>query len=214
MWNWHTWWKRFIQLKAWARGDDGWQAQAQDRWPVLLPLLVALIAALLAAAVALWATWGFPAAFLFRWTGAAHPDSFASFWVGSFAIVATAAALLAGVGEVYILFPSQKIALSARGENQPNHIKIGVDVQNLGGYVTSYAIHVVVRDSTDRVYPPWDIADGPLVPGQKVVRDVDFPHGRGYIPEEVTVVMEWATDRAKRTSSLAIPLIEGTNYKA
>ena len=133
--------------------------------------------------------------------------------IGALGVTATVFAILAGVGELFEIFPRQHLSFGIslyRLENIGRVLSLfGV---NDGAFVSTFSFGFVWRDRQGSVSVGSDQAGGghSLVPGQQFRAD-DLIHVSGHEAAlGGTITIRWAADRSKRTEviTLSVPTRE------
>lgn len=164
-------------------------------------MAVALAALLFAGWVALWNTLGWPAGGPLVTLGFEPDDAIVVLAMSG--VVATGAAILTGVAELYEALPPQHLEQLGvsnprwRGGRVPEAIRLFIGGRNGDTYVASVRVDMILLNASGeevKTYP--SVAGGiELMPRQRFGRDNDVL--RTDAEAAATIRLEWATERVR-----------------
>ena len=189
---------------------ERWRRLWNWPWYLWVPLIVAIVAAALAMWLALWAAYDIVPGLAFDWLGSPRLSTaqIVPFLIGALGVTATVSAILAGVGELRVVFPPQHLSF---GLNlwRPEGRGPVLDLWgwNDGAFVSAFSFGYVWRDSKGAVFISNSKAGGgeSLVPGQQFKADLIQVSGH----EDAlggTLTVSWATDRSKNIRYTPLPV--------
>ena len=180
--------------------SERWRRFRSWSWALWVPLTVAVISAALALYLALWASYDIVPGLTFDWLGTPRLSTtqILPLLIGALGVMATVSAILAGVGELGVVFPRQRVTVGvARTVLTRDRWEIWVIVRNGDTYIAGLRVDLVLLDASGNEVQRVQgvVTDSNFLPGEtKEGSYALMPGGEASVK---TIRLEWATDRRR-----------------